>query len=231
MKWLLLILTTISASAFSQCKTYQVNAKGQKINCTDSNNLKQGCWITRIEKLRGEPGYQEEGAYKDGKKEGLWKIFTLMGDDLAIENYKWGFKNGNCEYYSLEGLIRTESWKAIDPKNPYDTVDVYDLYKPDIITKKIVKVEGTCVKHGLWLYYNPASGAIIKQEEYQLGGLIDPSKRITPAIAGMPVLSDSTVTAKSDSTIAKPKPLQVVQYEKKNAKKKIKVRDGVTGVN
>ncbi len=226
MKWILLITCCITTAAYSQCKTGESDGKGHKINCTDSAGLKQGVWINRIEKLRGEPGYQEEGLYKDGKKEGTWNMYTLMGDVLAVENYKWGFKNGTSEYYSLEGLLRTESWKAIDPKNPYDTVDVYDLHT-DKVAKKVVKVEGSCVRHGVWLYYNPGTGGIVKQEEYQLGALVDPLKKPKPGNA----VTDSAALAKKDSAAIKAKPLQVLQYEKKNTKKKIKVRDGVTGVD
>lgn len=202
-----------------------IGAKGDTLNCTDNSSLKQGKWVNRVESVRGEPGYEEEGVYKDGAKTGMWRTYTLMGDIMAVENFRFGFKDGICNYYNLNGLVRQESWKAIDPKNPYDTVDVYDVNNTDVVTKKIVRVELSSIKQGTWIFYNPVTGAISKQEEYILNQLVDPA---TKKVAGV---TDSTNT--KDSTVnntAKAKPPEVVQYEKKNAKKKIKVRDGATGV-
>jgi len=220
-----------STPVLSQCKTYRLDAKHDTLNCTDFQDLKQGKWFVRIENNHGEPGYQEEGVYKDGKREGAWTTYNLMGDVLAEENYKWGYKNGVCRYYNLMGLIREESWKAIDPLNPYDTVRVYDLNNPDKYDLKIIKVESSSVKHGTWNYYDPERQTITKTEEYVIDQLVNNKK--TP----LQVLTDSLATAQKKSTDSlstsnKNKPPEVLQYEKKNAnKKKIKVRDGATGVD
>jgi len=206
-----------------------IGVKGDTLNRVDQNNLKQGRWVTHVESLRGEPGYEEEGIYKDGKKEGVWRTYNLMGDLLSTENYKWGYKNGSCSYYNLYGLLREESWKAIDPKNPYDTIDVPDLYT-DAVYKRVVKVEGFTVKHGTWNYYDPQTGAIVKSEEYVLDKLVDPKKKNT-ALANGKNISDSTSLPKDTTLTSKVKPKEVLEYEKKNSnKKKIKVRDGTTAV-
>src|ERR1044072_1909304 len=91
-------------SSFSQCKTYQLNAKRDTINCTDFKNYKQGYWYTRVVENHGEPGYQEAGFYNDDKKEGARTRLNLIGDTIAQENYKWGCKNGVQRYYNLMGL-------------------------------------------------------------------------------------------------------------------------------
>jgi hypothetical protein len=227
MRWLVFVCFVFSVSSHAQWKSFMIGVKGDTLNRVDQNNLKQGPWVTRMESLRGEPGYEEEGMYKDGKKEGEWRTYNLMGDLLAKENYKWGYKNGNCSYYNLYGMLREESWKATDPKNPYDTVDVPDL-NTDAVYKRIVKVEGYTVKHGVWNYYDPQTGGLVKTEEYILDQLVDPSKK-NKSLAGK---RDSASLKKSDTTItSKAKPREVLEYEKKNSnKKKIKVRDGATGV-
>ena len=226
MRWLIFIGLIINLSAAAQCKTYKIGVKGDTLNCTDNNNLKQGKWVVHVESLRGEPGYEQEGVYKDDKKDGTWRSYTLMGDIMSIENYRWGFKNGNSSYYNIYGIERKESWKAIDPKNPYDTIDVPDLHT-DAVYKRIVKVEASTVKHGTWNYYNSETGAIIKTEEYVLDQLVDPNKKKT-ALANN--ITDSTTVAVLDST-RKAKPREVLEYEKKNSgKKKIKVRDGAAGI-
>ena len=226
--YLMLIAFFLMKQSFSQCKTYQLNAKHDTINCTDFQNLKQGNWVTRVVNNHGEPGYQDEGVYVDGKKEGAWTTYNLMGDIIAEENYKWGNKNGTCRYYNLIGLVREESWKAIDPLNPYDTVRSYHLDNPDKYDLRIMKVESSTVKHGTWTYYDPERGTITKTEEYVIDQLI-PDKKSNQA------LNDSLTRAQqnpSDSSMLsnKNKPPEVLQYEKKNSnKKKIKVRDGATG--
>jgi len=229
MRWSFLICFIVSISSQAQWKSFKIGVKGDTLNRVDQNNLNQGPWVTRVETLRGEPGYEEEGIYKDGKKEGTWRTYNLMGDLLAIENYKWGYKNGNCSYYNLYGIVREESWKATDPKNPYDTVDVHDL-NTDAIYKRVVKVEGFTAKHGTWNYYDPQTGAIVKTEEYVLDQLVDPKKKNALAANGK-IISDSTSEKKDTTLTSKAKPKEVLDYEKKNSKKKkIKVRDGTTAV-
>lgn len=214
--------------SFGQCKTYRLSTKNDTINCTDFHDLKQGKWAIRVTNNYGEPGYQEEGFYVDGKKEGDWIRYNLMGDVIAEETYKWGHKNGTCRYYNLIGLLREESWRAINPSNPYDTVRVYRMENPDQYDLKIVKVEASEVRHGIWTYYNPERSTIIKTEEYVIDQLISNKKAPSDVVAttGYSKTSDSVKSAAS-----KNKPPEVLEYEKKNQKKKIKVRDGATGVN
>lgn len=232
MKWsvsfLIVLLTFGFNTSFSQCKTYQLDAKHDTINCTDLQNHKQGYWYSRVVNNHGEPGYQEAGFYKDDKKEGAWTRLSLIGDTLAEENYMWGYKNGVQRYYNLMGLVREESWKAINPQNPYDTVRVYDLNIPDKYDLKVVKVDASTVKHGTWTYYDPERGAINKTEEYVIDQLVSNKKSLS-------ALNDSVIAAQKNAldslSAAKNKPPEVLKYEKKNAKKKIKVRDGATGVD
>ncbi len=226
--FLMMVLAFQTTLSFSQCKTYQLNAKRDTINCTDFQNHKQGNWVTRIVNNHGEPGYQEEGFYKNDNKEGAWTRSNLIGDVLAEENYKWGCKNGICRYYNLMGLMREESWKAIDPENPYDTVRVYDLNVPDKYDLKVVKVDAASVKHGTWTYYDPERQTVTKTEEYVIDQLVSKKRSLAS-------LNDSMTIAKKNPldsiSLNKNKPAEVLQYEKKNTKKKIKVRDGATGVD
>lgn len=227
MRWLVFICLMLSVSSHAQWKSYIIGVKGDTLNRVDQKNFKQGRWSTHIESLRGEPGYIEEGVYIDNKKEGLWRTYSLMGDLLSMENYRWGYKNGACTYYNLWGMVREESWKATNPENPYDTVDVPDL-NSDAVYKRVVKVDGYTVKHGTWNYYDPQTGTIVKTEEYFLDKLVDPSKK-NGAFTKNGV--DSSTAKKDTLVTSKVKPKEVLEYEKKNSnKKKIKVRDGATGV-
>lgn len=190
--------------------------------------MKQGPWVVHIEPLRGEPGFEEEGSFMNDKKEGTWRRFNLMGDLMAIENYKWGNKNGKCQYFTIAGLEHEESWKALNPNKMYDTIDVPDVKNPDQYEKVVVKVEASSLKHGQWKYYNPTYGSLLRTETY----LLDNLQTGAPEELNKP-LSHSTVdsiAAPTAKPAEKPKPKEVQDFEKKNkGKKKITVRDGKTG--
>lgn len=77
-----------------------------ELNYTDANGLRQGHWIiteTMQQDNRYSPGAKvEEGTYKDGKREGVWKSY---------------FPNGNLK---TEGMFTEDrligEWKVYDEK-------------------------------------------------------------------------------------------------------------------
>ena len=103
---------------------------------------------------------KEEGFYLDDMKDGEWKKFSLEGVKIAQENYRWGKLNGRQQYYTYNGgLMREESWRAMDPANAYDTVALYDLKDPTLKIGDVVgKNEGIAIKHGKWVYFDPREG-------------------------------------------------------------------------
>ena len=167
MRYIFILFLFVGFNAAAQCKDYIIGVKGDTLNCTDMKGLKQGPWVIKVDNLRGERGYEEEGFFKDGVKEGTWRRFSLEGDLIAIENYRWGQKDGRNLYMTYMGEpLREEYWRAIDPQNPYDTVNVYDVNDPTkVIEKKVVKIETLAVKHGTWKYYSEG-GIVEKTEEW-----------------------------------------------------------------
>lgn len=213
----LLILTIafqmgISA-ANAQYKSYKISVKGDTINVIDLKGLKQGKWVIHIDPLRGEPGYEEEGIFADGKREGTWRKYTLQGDFVAFENYKHGDKDGNWKFFTRFGdLEREENWRAYNPDQPYDTIPIYGTGNNEIISYKIVKAQPYSVKDGTWTYYD--NGKIVKTEEYDRGHLLQAAK------------PESVATEEPMKKIV---PKEVLDYRKKNSKKKtVKVIDGST---
>jgi hypothetical protein len=216
MRFLLFFLLLVSFKGYSQLKDYTIGVKGDTLNGVNAKGQKEGKWINRYEEVRGEPGYEEEGEYKNGRKEGPWRLYSLEGDLIGLENYKWGNKDGNCQFFDKSGsLIREENWRAMNPDKAYDTLEVEDVDHLDHYKTVIVKNTGVAIKNGVWKYYDPATGFIIRTETFTLGKLEHPQ-------ASVP---DSAATA--SKMLVKPKEVQ--DFEKKNAgKKKIKVRDGAT---
>jgi hypothetical protein len=217
MRWIFIIFLFFTGNSYAQWKNYFIGIKGDTLNRIDVNDKRQGPWVDRIETLRGEPGFEEEGEYKDGRKEGVWRKFSLMGDLQAIETFKWGNKDGQSQIFNLAGnVVREESWRAFNPDKLYDTLTVEDVNNLGHYNDVVIKNEGSSLKHGTWTYYDPSTGMIQKTEFYRLGKIEQGS-------------ADPLKTAESKTTAAKSitKPKEVLDFEKKNSgKKKIKVRDG-----
>ncbi len=213
-KFLLVIFFLIQINSNAQYKSYTLSAKGDTLNAIDKKGMKQGKWVVHVDPLRSEPGYEEEGIFVNDKKEGTWRKYTLQGDIIAVENYRYGGKDGVSRYFTPFGeLLRQENWKGYNPDAPYDTIPVYGTGSNEILSYKIVKADQYSVKNGDWTYYDPSTQRIAKVETYDHNRLIDGPK--------------------SDTTAAAPKkiekPAEVLEYEKKNSgKKKVKVRDGQT---
>jgi len=202
----------------AQYKSFKISEKGDTINAIDKNGLKQGKWMIHIDELRGEPGYEEEGIFKDNNKEGVWRQYNLTSDLIGVENYKLGGKDGIQQYYTYLGdLYREESWRGYNPDAPYDTIAVYGTGSDEIIDRKIVKAEQYSVKHGEWKYYDPSTGRLVRSEKYERGALLKPGQTTTAAaVADKPKKVEKTP--------------EMLEWEKKNKGKKKVMRDGRTGM-
>ena len=131
---------------------------------------------------------------------------------IGVEYYKWGNKNGVCQYFGINGtLLREESWVALNPAKVYDTLVIEDIDHPDKYKTVIVKNEGVAIKDGVWRFYDPMTGSVARSETYELGKLMK---------------SQFAQRATLDSTQAVAKPKEVLEFEKKAGKKKVKVQDG-----
>ncbi len=218
----LFLFLLFSAAAYSQCKTFKLSDSGDTLNCTDIQGLKQGKWTVHVNPLRGNPGYEEEGIFRDDKKEGLWKQFSLMGDKIAEENYRWGNKNGRCLYFTVAGLEHEESWKApTNPTQKFDTILVQDPKKLNQFERVVIKTDGKSIRHGTWKYYNPVYGSLLNVEMYVLDvlkppGPDDPIKKVKK-------ISD-TATINPNGAVAVPKPVSTPKFGQKTTKNKSNVQ-------
>jgi antitoxin component YwqK of YwqJK toxin-antitoxin module len=213
----LLFLFFLNGNA--QRKSFQLTETRDTINIVDKDNKKQGKWVNHIEEVRGEPGYEEEGIYKNDNKEGVWRLYNLTGDLIGVENYTLGGKDGVQQYYTYLGdLYKEERWRAYNPEAPYDTIPIYGTGSNEIVDYKIVKAEQYSVKHGEWKYFDPSSGRLMKIEKYDRGLLEKPN---TPTQA-------STTNSNVEKKKVEKTP-QMLEWEKKNKGKKNALRDGRTG--
>lgn len=216
---LLVLLFMINGRA--QYKDFSLSPKGDTLNAIDKKGMKQGKWVLTVGEIRGEPGYEEEGYFKDDKKTGAWRKYNNTGDIIAIENYRFGGKDGMQEYFSFLGnLERHEEWRGYNPDAPYDTIAVYGTGNNEIVDYKIVKAEQYSVPHGEWKYFNP-TGHIIKIERYDRGQPMKEEPSVATVMKSTPVQPKEKVKTK-----------EILEYEKKYSKKKRAQmeRDGKTGL-
>ena len=213
--WRIFFLLLAPLAGLSQWKAHKlINDGKDTINRIDLLDKKQGEWVVRYDNVRGEPGYEEEGVFKNSRKEGEWRLFNLMGDLIGIENYRWGNKDGIAQYFTTQGGLRLEqSWKALNPDRAYDTIQVEDIDRLNAFHEVIVKNEGASLKHGTWKYYDPNNGSLSSTESYILGKL-EKGAATTAAEPATP------------KKIAKPK--EVMEFEKSKKGKKIRYQDGTT---
>ena len=212
-------------SGKAQYKNYSLSANGDTLNIIDKNDLKQGKWVTTVGEIRGEPGYDEEGLYKDNEKTGPWRKYTSTGDILAIENFRLGGKDGRQEYFNFLGILqRQEEWKGYNPDFLFDTIAVYGNESNEILSYKIVKALPYSVKNGEWKYFD-SEGRILKTEKYDRGFLVIAPDKNT-------AVKENPKVETPEKEKEKVKTKEILDYEKKYSKKKRQQleRDGKTGL-
>lgn len=208
-----LILPAVVSSG--QYKTFDLTEEGDTLNAVTLDGLRHGKWVISVPALRGEPGYEEEGLFVKGQKNGYWRQYSIQGDLIGVEHYKYGGKDGLQQYFSeLGGLVREENWRGYNPDAPYDTIPVYGEGSNEILNFKIVKAEPYSVKDGVWKYFDPGSGRVIRSETWDRNNLISqPEKRL--------------------GAYVKPKNVEkteeMLKWEKENSGKKRAYRDGSVG--
>ena len=213
---LIMMQVILVNNSVAQYKEYKLNAKGDTINAISKLGQKQGKWVEHTDEIRGEPGYEEEGIYKKGVKDGYWRRYSLQGDLIAVEHFILGGKDGLQQYYTYLGdLVREENWKGYNPDAPYDTIAIYGTGSGEIVDYKIVKAEPYSVKDGEWKYYEPGSGRLLKTEQWSRNNLVVPGKT-EPTVADKPKKAEKTA--------------EMLEWEKKNRGKKHALRDGRTGL-
>jgi hypothetical protein len=224
----LLLFTAVVLHAQAP-QQFQLTDDGDTLNLVDAKGLKQGKWVISVGEVRGEPGYEEEGMYKNDKKEGVWRKYNNTGDLIAMENYRFGGKDGPQQYYNFLGeLQRYEEWKSYNPDAPYDTIPVYGTGSNEIIEYKIVRAQQYSVPNGEWRFYE--QGRLASIERYDRGHKLKEAPPVKSGDVAKEESEDNPTANAKEKEKAKPK--EILEYEKKYSKKKrAKMeRDGKTSL-
>ncbi len=163
-------------------------------NKRDAKQRKQGPWVEQVAPLRGEPGYTWEGAYKNDRKEGVWKKSNEIGDLIAEETFHNGVLDGPCKYYYPNGkLSAVGNMLAMDIEGEVDTVTVIDPVTQEESRVEVVR-KGNSVKHGEWRMWDE-DGSMIK-EFYSRGEITTEEKAKQPKATAAPLPHEQQAASK-----------------------------------
>ena len=139
------------------------------MNGVDAKKRRQGPWSEQVASVRGEPGYSWEGNYKNDRKEGIWKKYSINGDVIAEETFKNGVLDGLCKYYYPDGkLSASGNMLAVEIEGQVDTIMVVDPVTGDESLTEVVR-KGNSVKHGEWRVFDEDGNMV--RETYERGEL------------------------------------------------------------
>jgi hypothetical protein len=141
------------------------------VNKTDTHGRRTGLWWIVTPARMGEPETTEYGNYDHGRKIGTWYKMGSEGDLVSAENYRNNVLDGEVKYYERGQLSIIGHYRGLNPNYEYDTVVVTD---PTTGIERLVSIptERGTLRHGIWRYYNPETGRLIAEEEYQVDDLI-----------------------------------------------------------
>ena len=130
--------------------------KGNKVSEGKTvNRLKEGVWKFYH---KASPQLMKEEFYKNGKLEGIQKIYFPNGAIAEETTYKKGLREGIYKVYAPNGNVVEESTFK---NNQYDGLAIFRDAGGQIISKgNFVKNE----KRGMWEFYK--DGKLEKKEKY-----------------------------------------------------------------
>lgn len=142
------------------------------INLYDKNGLKNGYWVQERPATPGDYAMSEQGSYDHGKKKGKWYTLNGKGSVAQVETYNNDVKNGQAIYYDDYGHVTsTGTYRGLNPKNAFDTIKVTDPVTY-VDYWKIISTDKGYTKDGLWKFYDPETGRMLREEMYQVDDLI-----------------------------------------------------------
>lgn len=144
----------------------------EAINLRDAKGRPDGLWYTTQEARMGESAYTEFGAYLHGRKTGTWYRLDAEYRPLAMEQFRNDVLDGEVKYFEAGVLACVGHYRGLNPDREYDTIIVTS---PLTGLEKLVPVrtDRGALRHGLWRFYDPMNGRLIREEEYQIDELVD----------------------------------------------------------
>lgn len=171
---------TVLAQRQSVDKAKKGNVTEENLNKRNAKGQKQGMWFFDRPAHFGDPGFFEFGSYMENMRSGLWYKLTKERQLMAIEHYKFDVLDGPAQYFEDGKLASVGNYRGIFTPYAYDTFIVTDPITLADSTV-VIPAERGHTKHGTWRYYDPASGHLIMEREYQVDILLKEKRFELPA--------------------------------------------------
>jgi hypothetical protein len=79
--------------------------------------------------------------------------------------------DGEVKYYDRGHLYCVGNYRGLNASQAYDTIVVMDPVT-QAESYKVISTENGTLRHGTWKYYNPGTGQLMREEEYQVDELV-----------------------------------------------------------
>ena len=146
-------------------------AQSTVFNQTDEKGRPHGQWVVNQPSRMGEDAYAEWGTYEHGVKWGAWYKFDGEAQVTAIERYRAGVLDGEAKYFENGALICIGNYRGLNPENDFDTIYVVDPVT-EVEIRKIVSTDRGTLRHGVWRFYDPRTGRLERELDYQLDEVV-----------------------------------------------------------
>lgn len=168
-------LSSIAQVAKMTTKVDTANNTNDNLNKVDKAGKKQGMWFYDQPSRFGDPAFYEFGAYNDNLKSGLWYKLSKEKQLISIENFKFNELDGPAQYFENGRLSVLGNYRGIYTPYAFDSFMVQDpiTFQDSLV---VVPAEKGFTKHGNWRYYDPNSGHLVLEREYQVDIIIKERK-------------------------------------------------------
>lgn len=156
---------------FSQPEALASNNKPSPLNQNDKHGKKVGMWYTQQPERMGEEAYSEFGNYNAGRKTGIWYHMNNEGEITSIEQFRNNVLDGEVKYFEDGKLVCIGHYRGLNPDYAFDTIYV-EHPVTGVEKQVVVATDRGTLKHGLWRFYDPQSGRLVREEDYQVDELI-----------------------------------------------------------
>lgn len=171
LRGLIVVLVMVCSGVIAMAQAKYMGTIPKDVNKMDESGKRHGMWLVSQPEHMGEEGFTEFGNYDHGLKYGKWYKIDGEGDLVSVEMFKNDVLDGEVKYYDKGMLTCIGHYRGLNPETKYDTIVVVHPVTGEESLKAVQSDRGT-TRHGLWQFFDPQTGKLLKEEEYQVDDLV-----------------------------------------------------------
>ncbi len=166
----ILVIASLYVAMVATAQTTD-NARPANLNKTDAQGKRNGMWAIVQPERMGEESFTEVGSYDHGVKYGSWYKLDEQGELLAMETFRNNVLDGEAKYFERGYLVATGNYRGLNPNRAVDTFMVENPVTGEQSLRSI-STDRRTVRHGVWRFYDPETGRLLREEDYQVDELV-----------------------------------------------------------